>query len=112
MQRLFELSAIDFVGREIVAGDVFNPEVAHDDIGNCFGFQFALLSVFGDDIGLLLLLVEKFMGELMGDYARLGRCREAGADDDATAGRIAFDARFFDFVVVESDVEIFFGDLF
>jgi hypothetical protein len=48
----------------------------------------------------------------MRDYARLGGCREAGADDDSTAGRIAFDAGFFDFVVVDYDVEIYFGDPF
>jgi hypothetical protein len=56
LQRLFELGAIDFVGGEVVAGDVFDPEVAHDDVGNGFGFEFALLSVFGDGIGLLVRL--------------------------------------------------------
>ena len=37
---------------------------------------------------------------------------EAGADDDAAAGGIAFDARFSDLFIVEDDVEFFFGDPF
>jgi len=44
------------------------------------------------------------MRELMRDHARLGRGRQAGADDDAAAGRVAFDAGFFDLFVVEDDV--------
>jgi hypothetical protein len=46
----------------------------------------------------------------MRDYARFGRWREACADQDAAAGGIAFDTGFFDFLVVEDGVEIFFGD--
>jgi hypothetical protein len=34
---------------------VLDPEVAHDDVRNRFRFELALLSVFADGIGLLLL---------------------------------------------------------
>ena len=55
MQGLFELGAIDSVSGEIVAGDMFDPEVTHDHVGDGFGFEFALLSVFVYGMGCCLM---------------------------------------------------------
>lgn len=88
------------------------PEVAHDDIGNRFGFEFALLFGFGDRVWLFVLFMEEFVGQFMGHYSCFGSGREAGANNDSATGRVAFDAGFSDLFVVEDDVEFFFSDPF
>jgi hypothetical protein len=45
-ERIAELISIDVVRGEIVGCHMLNSEMAHDDIGRRFGFQFALAACF------------------------------------------------------------------
>jgi hypothetical protein len=87
-------------------------DFTYDDIGNRFGFEFALLFGFGDGVWLLVLFMEELVGQFMDHYSCFGRGREAGANNDSATGRVAFDAGFSDLFVVEDDVKFFFSDPF